>query len=87
MTSKKPKNSSFKYTQQTDLPKLKAIGGVYYDSLHSHKSYTILLFQFLFSKELSVFSRMARANRGKTKLNDMTMYDVETSKELLAKEV
>lgn len=69
-----------------NLPKLKAIGGVYYDSLHSHKSYTILLFQFLFSKELSVFSRMARANRGKTKLNDMTMYDVETSKDLLAKE-
>ncbi len=69
-----------------NLPKLKAIGGVYYTSLHSHKSYTILLFQFLFNKDLSVFSRMARANRGKTKLNDMTMYDVETSKELLLKD-
>ena len=70
-----------------NLPKLKAIGGVYYDSLHSHKSYTILLFQFLFSKELSVFSRMARANRGKTKLNDLDMYDVEKSKVILAGEM
>ncbi len=70
-----------------NLPKLKQIGGIYYDSLHSHKSYTILLFQFLFSKELSVFSRMARANRGKTKLNDLDMYDVEKSKVILAGEL
>ncbi|MBC7652604.1 MAG: fatty acid desaturase [Deinococcales bacterium] len=70
-----------------NLPKLKQIGGIYYDSLHSHKSYTILLFQFLFNKELSVFSRIARANRGKTKLNDMDMYDVEKSKILLNSEV
>ena len=70
-----------------NLPKLKQIGGIYYDSLHSHKSYTILLFQFLFSKELSVFSRIARANRGKTKLNDLDMYDVEKSKIILTSEI
>ena len=65
------------------LPKLKEIGGNYYSSLHHHTSYTILLFRFLFDKNLSVFSRMARANRGKTKLNDYGVYNVETSKVLL----
>ena len=68
------------------LPKLKAIGGNYYNSLHHHTSYTVLLFRFLFDKQLSVFSRMARANRGKTKLNDYRMYDVEAAKALLEKE-
>ena len=68
---------------EASLPKLKEIGGNYYSSLHHHTSYTILLFRFLFDKNLSVFSRMARANRGKTKLNDYGVYNVETSKVLL----
>jgi sphingolipid 4-desaturase/C4-monooxygenase len=66
-----------------NLPKLKQIGGSFYTSLHYHTSYSKLLLQFLFDKNLSIFSRMARANRGKTKLNDMSMYHVETSRELL----
>lgn len=66
------------------LPKIKEFGGAYYNSLHHHTSYVGLLFRFLFDKELSVFSRMARSNRGKTKLNDMSMYQVETSKQQLA---
>ncbi len=66
------------------LPKLKAIGGKHYTSLHHHTSYTALLFQFLFDKKMSVFSRMARANRGKTKLNDYGPYCVDRSKILLA---
>jgi sphingolipid delta-4 desaturase len=70
-----------------NLPKLKAIGGRHYDSLHYHTSYTRLFFQFLFDKNLSVFSRMARKNRGKTKLNDYGVYNVEISKALLAKEL
>jgi sphingolipid 4-desaturase/C4-monooxygenase len=69
-----------------NLPKLKATADKYYNSLHYHTSYTVLLFRFLFDKNLSVFSRVARANRGKTKLNDYTMYDVEKSKVLLQKE-
>ncbi len=70
-----------------NLPKLKAIGGEHYDSLHHHTSYTALLFTFLFDKKLSIFSRMARANRGKTKLNDFSPYHVETSKVLLEQEL
>ncbi len=70
-----------------NLPKLKAIGGKHYTSLHSHTSYTVLLFRFLFDRKLSVFSRMARANRGKTKLNDYGPYCVDRSKVLLAEEM
>lgn len=70
-----------------NLPKLKAIGGHHYDDLHHHTSYTKLFFQFLFDRNLSVFSRMARANRGKTKLNDYGPYNVEVSKTLLEKEL
>ena len=40
-----------------------------------------------FDKKLSIFSRMARANRGKTKLNDFSPYHVETSKVLLEQEL
>lgn len=49
------------------LPELKRIAGSYYEHLGYHKSYTILLFQFLFDKKLSIYSRVARANRGKVK--------------------
>jgi sphingolipid delta-4 desaturase len=69
------------------LPKLKQIGGHYYTSLHHHTSYTLLLFKFLFDRNMSVYSRMARANRGKTKLNDFGPYNVEVSKQLLEKEL
>ena len=48
------------------LPAVHKMAGDYYDSLASHKSYTKLLFKFLFDKNLSVFSRMARDNRGKS---------------------
>ena len=48
------------------LPALHKMAGDYYGGLASHKSYTKLLFKFLFDKNLSVFSRMARDNRGKS---------------------
>ncbi len=69
------------------LPKIKEAGSSYYNTLGHHTSYVMLLFRFLFDKEISIFSRMARSNRGKTKLNDMSMYHVETSKKILAEEL
>ncbi|MVN89699.1 fatty acid desaturase [Mucilaginibacter aquatilis] len=48
-----------------NLPKVKAIAGKHYEDLGYHTSYTRLLFEFLFDRELSVFSRTARINRGK----------------------
>jgi sphingolipid 4-desaturase/C4-monooxygenase len=47
-----------------NLPKVKALAGHHYDELGHHTSYTRLLFEFLFDRELSVFSRTARSNRG-----------------------
>lgn len=65
------------------LPKLKATADEYYETLGYHTSYTKLLFQFLFDKNLSIFSRTARLDRGKVKLNDFTVYEAEKAKEVL----
>ena len=46
------------------LPKIKKFAGTYYNTLGHHTSYTILFFKFLFDRNLSVYSRMARDNRG-----------------------
>ncbi len=46
------------------LPKLKRTAPEFYDSLVSHKSWSKLLFRFLFDSKLSLFSRMLRENRG-----------------------
>ena len=48
------------------LPRIKKIAGSYYDRLGHHTSYTVLLFKFLFDPKLSVYSRMARDNRGRS---------------------
>jgi sphingolipid delta-4 desaturase len=42
------------------LPAVKKIGGHHYSSLGFHTSYTVLLFRFLFDKNLSLFSRTLR---------------------------
>ncbi len=47
------------------LPRIKKIADSYYSSLGFHRSYTVLLIKFLTDPKLSVYSRMARANRGK----------------------
>lgn len=47
------------------LPRLKKIADGHYENLGYHRSYTRLLFQFLFNKDLSVYSRTARSNRGR----------------------
>jgi len=52
-----------------NLPKIKKIAGQHYTSLGYHSSYTKLLFRFLFDRKLSLYSRVARNNRGKTKMS------------------
>jgi sphingolipid delta-4 desaturase len=44
-----------------NLPKLKAIAPEFYDNLKFHSSWTRLLFQFIFDKRYSLFSRIERA--------------------------
>ncbi len=49
-----------------NLPRVKKIANDHYDTLGYHTSYTMLLLRFLTDNKLSVYSRMARSNRGKT---------------------
>lgn len=44
----------------TRLPRLKAMAPEFYDSLHSHRSWTMLLLRFLFDREVTLESRVIR---------------------------
>jgi sphingolipid delta-4 desaturase len=59
------------------LPQLKQTASTYYDSLYSHKSWTRLFFRFLFDKNISLYSRILRQDRGKITLTDESTPDVE----------
>ncbi len=60
-----------------NLPKIKAIAPEYYETLHYHTSYTKLLFQFIFSQEISLYSRIMRKERGRVTLADQSKPDLE----------
>jgi sphingolipid delta-4 desaturase len=62
------------------LPKVRATAPLFYNSLYYHTSWTRLLFRFLFDKELSLFSRVVRKERGKIPLSDTAAPDIEYSK-------
>jgi sphingolipid delta-4 desaturase len=64
------------------LPQIKSTAPVFYDTLASHRSWTKLWLRFLFDREISLFSRIVRKNRGKVPLVDESKPDVE----LLARE-
>lgn len=59
------------------LPKIKKTAPGYYDSLVSHKSWTVLFFRFLFDKEISLYSRVVRKDRGKVALTDESRPDAD----------
>ncbi|MEP7169742.1 MAG: fatty acid desaturase, partial [Bacteroidota bacterium] len=59
------------------LPEIKKAAPAYYDSLHSHTSWTKLFFRFLFDKKISIFDRTIRKDRGKVALTDESVPDVE----------
>jgi sphingolipid delta-4 desaturase len=59
------------------LPQIKNSAPAYYNSLASHKSWTLLFFRFLFDQEISLFSRVVRKNRGKVSLTDESKPDRE----------
>ncbi len=46
-----------------NLPKLKTTAPEFYNNLYFHKSWTKLLFKFLFDPKFSLFSRIVRTNR------------------------
>jgi sphingolipid delta-4 desaturase len=59
------------------LPALKRKAPEYYDALRSHRSWTALFFRFLFDKNISLYMRILRQERGKVALNDESKPDTE----------
>src|ERR1700744_956640 len=59
------------------LPQIKKSAPGYYDSLKSHTSWTVLFFRFLFDKEISLYSRVVRKDRGKVALTDESRPDAD----------
>ncbi len=59
------------------LPKIREGAPSFYNTLFYHKSWTALFFRFLFDKEISLFSRVIRKDRGKVKLTDVSKPDEE----------
>ena len=59
------------------LPQIKKTAPQYYETLFYHKSWTKLFFRFLFDKEISLFNRILRKERGKVALTDVSKPDAE----------
>ncbi|HLZ16423.1 MAG TPA: fatty acid desaturase, partial [Cyclobacteriaceae bacterium] len=59
------------------LPRLKKSAPTFYESLFSHQSWTKLFFRFLFDKNISLYSRITRNERGKVKLTDESKPDAD----------
>lgn len=59
------------------LPKIREGAPTFYNTLYYHTSWTKLFFRFLFDKEISLYSRIVRRDRGKVKLTDESKPDVE----------
>ncbi len=60
-----------------NLPKLKATAPEFYDNLKYHTSFVKLLFTFLFSQEVGLYSRIVRNERGRVGLDDISIPDVQ----------
>jgi sphingolipid delta-4 desaturase len=59
------------------LPEIKKTAPEHYETLYYHKSWTKLFFRFLFDKEISLFNRILRKERGKVTLTDVSKPDAE----------
>lgn len=59
------------------LPQIRKNAPAFYNTLYYHTSWTKLLLKFLFDKNLSLYSRVIRKDRGKVKLTDESKPDAE----------
>ena len=59
------------------LPEIRQAAPEVYDTLSAHRSWTRLLFQFLFNREVSLFSRIVRDDRNHVALDDAVKPDEE----------
>lgn len=58
------------------LPQIRNEAPTFYNSLAYHTSWTKLFFRFLFDKEISLYSRIVRKNRGAVPLTDQSTPDL-----------
>ena len=59
------------------LPQIKSTAPGYYNSLISHNSWTKLFLRFIFDREISLFSRIVRKNRGAVAISDESKPDID----------
>jgi sphingolipid 4-desaturase/C4-monooxygenase len=59
------------------LPQIRKNAPGFYNTLSYHTSWTKLFFRFLFDREISLFSRIVRKERGAVKLSDKSIPDLE----------
>jgi sphingolipid 4-desaturase/C4-monooxygenase len=59
------------------LPRIRKTAPGFYNTLYYHTSWTKLFFRFLFDKEISLYSRVVRKERGKVALTDQSVPDAE----------
>jgi sphingolipid delta-4 desaturase len=59
------------------LPQIRATAPAFYNTLNYHTSWTKLFFRFIFDKNISLYSRVVRSDRGKVPLTDQSKPDVE----------
>jgi sphingolipid delta-4 desaturase len=57
------------------LPRIRKTAPEYYNTLYYHTSWIALFFRFLFDKEISLFHRIIRKERGKVALTDVSTPD------------
>jgi sphingolipid delta-4 desaturase len=62
------------------LPRIRQTAPGFYNTLHYHTSWFKLFFRFLFDKEISLFSRVVRKERGKVALTDQSIPDMDLIK-------
>ncbi|MEY4988221.1 MAG: putative sphingolipid delta(4)-desaturase/C4-monooxygenase [Bacteroidota bacterium] len=60
-----------------NLPKLKSAAPEFYENLKYHTSFVKLLFTFIFSQEIGLYSRIARKERAGVPLNDRSTPDID----------
>lgn len=63
------------------LPRIRKAAPAFYDTLSYHTSWTLLLLRFIFDKEISLFHRLLRKERGNVLLTDESKPDAEMVKE------
>ncbi len=62
------------------LPQIKKTAPDYYETLQYHTSWTKLFLRFLFDREISLFNRIVRKERGKVAITDTSKPDLELMK-------